>query len=44
MNAAFRMLYRGGAWLDASEASEIARHGLLHLRAFQAFGSVELGS
>ena len=43
MNAAFRMLYRGGAWLDASEASEIARHGLLHLRAFKHLAALSLG-
>lgn len=43
MNAAFRMLYRAGAWLDASESSEIARHGLLHLRAFKHLATLSLG-
>ena len=43
MNAAFRMLYRGGAWLSKSEAAEVAAFGLMHLRAFKKAAEISLG-
>eukprot|EP00438_Fugacium_kawagutii_P004975 Skav222717 [mRNA] locus=scaffold4971:14341:14890:+ [translate_table: standard] len=35
MNAALRLLYRGGAWLDADSAATIGNHGMVALRAVQ---------
>lgn len=33
MNAAMRLLYRGGAWLPSADAAAISQHGLQHLRS-----------
>ena len=42
MNAALRLLYRGGAWLPASDAATIADFGLQHLRAFKKCAALSL--
>ena len=42
MNAAMRLLFRGGAWLKQAEAATIARHGLLHLRAYKMCARLSL--
>ena len=35
MNAALRLLYRGGAWLPAADATQIGTLGLRHVRAYK---------
>jgi len=42
MNAAFRLLFRGGAWLPRRDAAEIARFGLQHLRAFKKAAEISV--
>ncbi|CAK9064120.1 unnamed protein product [Durusdinium trenchii] len=44
INAALRLLFRSGAWLEQLDAATVARHGLLALRAYKrcAVLSVEM--
>ena len=44
MNAALRLLYRGGAWLAADEAALIGEHGLTALRAMQRCAEISLAN
>ena len=42
MNAAMRLLYRGGAWLPSFDAGVIAKCGLQHLRAYKALARMSV--
>ena len=42
MNAAFRMLYRAGAWLSADDAHAVSKHGCLHLRSYKRLAELSL--
>jgi hypothetical protein len=42
MNAALRLLYRGGAWLAAADSASIAFFGLEHLRAYKKLAQLSI--
>lgn len=42
MNAAMRLLYRGGAWLPSADARAISQHGLQHLRSVSKCAQLSL--